>query len=157
MRRRLVRNLGSICWVLYCVLVPPAPLAGQAPPSVNVEKYEVGGDWFKRPLAVSHVRGRAVRMYRDGHLSQDIGPASLSLFTADSHKFVTSATTDQDGRFDFGTVPPGRYRLVARSIGFCTGNIPIDVGRQPWHRHRRIVIFFRISEIDICTSGDYDH
>ena len=110
-----------------------------------------------KPLAVNSVLGRVARQDADGRVWPDEKPAGcLSLFTADSHKFVASTTTNKDGQFDFGEVPPGNYQLIAKSRGFCTGNIPVKVVRSAWHRRRPIVVFFRLASIDVCTCADYD-
>jgi TonB family protein len=82
--------------------------------------------------------------------------ACLSLFTADSHKFAASAPVDRRGHFEFGTVPPGDYRLVARARGFCTGNDPVRIKISKGTRTgRTIVAYFQPHAIDTCTTAEY--
>lgn len=134
-------------------------LSAQNPPCSNAEKYDMGGGFCveMKPLVVSRLAGRAARQDPEGHVWPDEKPRGcLSLFTADSHKFVASTTVDQDGRFDFGPIPPGRYRLVARLPGFPTGNNAVTVVRSVWPRHRRIVVLFTCCGIDVCSSAVYD-
>ena len=76
----------------------------------------------------------------------------MILFTETDHQLVASVTADSRGRFEFIHVKPGRYRLVARYDGFCTGNIPIEVVKP--HRRGEIVIYFRSRGIDYCSDGE---
>ena len=108
-------------------------------------------------LVLGRVYGRAViqageRIYPGSQLR---GEACLSLFTENSHKFVATVPVDKSGRFEFSGVPPGSYRLVARSPGFCTGNIPVRVSGS--RKSKRILVFFQGPAIDVCTTADYDH
>ena len=147
-------------WILFALLCVPAfhmGSLGQVQPCINTEKFEVGEGCCINPLAVNRIMGRVARQDPDGRIWPDEKPAGcLSLFTADSHEFVKSTTTNQEGKFDFGEIPPGSYRLIARSRGFCTGNIPVNVVRSAWHRHRPILVLFRLSSVDVCTCADYD-
>ncbi len=151
--RNLPWNLLALLWVLTSGVAS----SDQIRPCANAEKFEVGEDCSINPLVVNRVMGRVVRQGPEGRTSPAEKPAGcLSLFTADSHEFVKGITTKRDGKFDFGEVPPGSYRLIARSPGFCTGNVPVKVVRSPWHRNRPIVILFRLAGIDVCTCADYD-
>src|SRR5215510_182729 len=42
-----------------------------------------------------------------------------------------ATTTDRDGGFRFGDVPPGRYTVAARHIGLIPGAKAIVVGSSP--------------------------
>ena len=42
-------------------------------------------------------------------------------------KLVASAVTDGEGRYRFGELPAGRYRLVVRIPGFYVADIPVRV------------------------------
>ena len=155
-----MRNPRCILFALLWALAPVLACAGQNQPCPDAERYEVGGGGGieMKPLAVNRVWGRTVIQDPDGHIRPDEVPprVCLSLFTADSHKFVASTSVDHGGRFDFGVIPPGRYRLIARAQAACTGNNAVEVVRSIWHRNRRIVVFFQIPRIDSCTYADYD-
>jgi len=86
-----------------------------------------------------------------------VTPACLSLFTDDTHRFVATVQVDSRGLFRFRTVTPGKYCLVARSPGLCTGNTRLEVTTSPVDRGRKgIVVHFRIPQIDTCSYADYD-
>jgi hypothetical protein len=154
-----VRNLASFSFAVLSALVFPAAFLGQTVPCLNGEKYDLGGGLCieSKPLVLNRVWGRVVRLDMGGHVWTDVRCVCLSLFTADSHKFVATATVDQTGRFHFGAVTPGRYRLVARAPALPTGNGAVTVVRFPWHRDRRIVVSFTCCNVDACTGIGYDH
>lgn len=82
----------------------------------------------------------------------------LGLFTEREHRLVESAVTDQEGRFNFGQVNPGRYRLVAKYEGFCTANVPVQIMRissklKP--RRNLLVLHMQLAEIDSCSYVAY--
>jgi len=154
-----MRNRRYVLLTLLWILASHLAFSGQNQPCSNAEKYEIGGGFCveMKPLVVSRVSGRAAREDPEGHVWPDEKlPGCLSLFTADSHKFVASTTVDEDGRFDFGPIPPGKYRLVARLPGFPTGNSAVTVVRSVWPRHRRIVVLFTCCGIDVCSGAVYD-
>ena len=151
-----MRHPQCIVFALLSVLAPNMASVGQVQPCMNAKKFEVGDGCYINPLVVKRIAGKVARQSPDGRIWPDEKPAGcLSLFTADSHEFVKSTLTSEDGRFDFGEIPPGNYRLIARSRGFCTGNIPLKVGRSAAHGHKSIIILFRLSGIDTCTCADY--
>ena len=144
---------------LFWILLPAGPFLCQTPQCVNVDKYEMrsGPCAEMKPIVVRRLLGRVIRLDQDGHVRSDVQNACLSLFTADSHTYVTSTSIDHNGHFDFGVVPAGRYRLVARAPGLVTGNSPVTVAPSPWRRHRRIQVVFTCCTIDACTGMGYDH
>jgi hypothetical protein len=146
--------------VLSAAVVVQASLAQEAGPCQQSKEYAgpYPGLIAAPPLLVPRVFGRALIDARGKVIpGSKLGPACLSLFTADSHQFVASVRTDKRGQFQFPAVAPGRYRLVARAPGLCTGNISIEVTPSHAKRGRRgIVLYFRIAEIDSCTDADYD-
>lgn len=82
----------------------------------------------------------------------------LGLFTEGEHKLIARTSTKEDGYFDFGTVSPGRYRLVARYDSFCTSNTPLLVARKATKKSRgqkRIVVHMMPAAIDRCSYSDY--
>lgn len=109
------------------------------------------------PIVLQRVSGVAVIRAGDKTIpSSQLHGACLSLFTADSHKFVASAPVDKRGRFEFGTVPPGDYRVVARAPGFCTGNDLVRIKIPKGSRAgRTIIVYFQPHAIDTCTTAEY--
>lgn len=82
----------------------------------------------------------------------------LGLFTETEHKLVAQASTNEDGYFKFGSVSPGRYRLVARYDSFCTSNTTIRiVTHAPKNKQGavRIVLHMMPAGTDLCSYGDY--
>jgi len=159
-----MRGMGILRTVLTAVvvlwLVPTRAATYQGPASCDqATKYEEARFGVSiKPLKLANVRGRAVIEDPFGHIRRGEIPRGvcLSLFLADSHKFVSSTTADDKGNFDFGPVEPGRYRLVARAEALCTGNIPVVVARSARKaRHRGMVLLFRLAQLDVCTSADY--
>ena len=156
----LVRNFRKLSIALLTALALPTAFRGQAAPCLTAEKYELGGGLCieRKPVAVRRVWGRVVRADVYGHVWPDEKlPACLSLFTADSHLFVAKTSCDVEGRFDFGSIPSGKYRLIARVRGFPTGNSAITVSHAPWLRNRPILVTFTCCAIDACTGIDYEH
>jgi len=111
-----------------------------------------------RPLVVRRVYGRAIVEAKDDIIPvEDVGGACLSLFTEETHRFVAATSTDKHGHFVFPIVQPGRYRLVSRSRGFCTGNTRIEVVTSTkGTRNSGILVHIRIHEVDGCSYAGYD-
>lgn len=84
-------------------------------------------------------------------------PACLGLFTEKDHRLVASAVADEEGRFEFGSIPPGRFRLVVRDPLnlFCLANTPIEVVKWRRGKERSLVIHMRPAGIDSCSYGDF--
>ena len=78
--------------------------------------------------------------------------ASVSLFTERGHSLIGTVVSDRDGKFRFGKVEKGLYRIVARIEGLCTANIPIVV-ESSLLAHRKVVITMRPKDIDTCSYG----
>lgn len=77
---------------------------------------------------------------------------SVSLFTEQGHALIGSVVSDRDGKFRFGKVDKGLYRIIARVDGLCTANIPILV-ESSLLAHRKVVITMRAKDIDTCSYG----
>jgi hypothetical protein len=110
------------------------------------------------PLKVKVVEGRAIVHTEDKSVPETaISGACLSLFTEKEHTLVASAVADSEGRFQFGHVAAGHYRLLARSNGFCTANIPVLImGSSPAAKSQatELLIHFRPAGIDTCSYGE---
>ncbi len=76
----------------------------------------------------------------------------VSLFTEQGHALIGSVVSDRDGKFRFGKVDKGLYRIIARTDGLCTANIPILV-ESSLLAHRKVVITMRPKDIDTCSYG----
>jgi Carboxypeptidase regulatory-like domain len=125
---------------------------GDPCPSATV--YENHNQVDYEPLKVRAVQGTGAVEADDKTQPGKIVPgACLSLFTEKEHKLVASSTADSKGRFHFAAVPVGGYRLVARSDGFCTANIPLEVVKSS-PRKSKIVVRFRPAGIDTCSYGE---
>lgn len=151
---------GRIAATLFALVIPIA-YSQESSPCRDAERYpapepvsliETG------PLVVRHVFGRAVIQSRRKTIpGSELHDACMSLFTVDSHKFVASARIDKRGHFEFSAVRPGEYRLIARALGFCTGNKAIRVtSSASAPSNRGIIVYFRLLEIDSCTTVEYD-
>lgn len=129
----------------------PCARADRYPDPEPVNLIETG------PMVLQRVSGVAViRAGGKTITASQLHGACLSLFTADSHKFIASAPVDRRGHFEFGTVPPGDYRLVARAPGFCIGNDPVRIKIPKGARTgRTIIVYFQLLGIDTCTTAEY--
>jgi hypothetical protein len=46
---------------------------------------------------------------------------------------IRSVATDAEGKFDFGSMPPGRYRLAfVGPHGFCRVTVPVTLATKGW-------------------------
>jgi hypothetical protein len=146
--------------IVVTIMVLPA-IAQEKGPCQRAEEYaprEPGMNVEAAALRVQRVFGRAIIEGENTVITGDkVTPACMSLFTEDSHRFVASVALDNRGNFNFGTVRPGNYRLVARSPGLCTGNTKVQVTASRVGRGKNgILVHFRIHNVDDCTFADYD-
>lgn len=143
-------SLVLISIVLFVLPVSAQQPAGQCKAKLT---YENRNQIENRPISITGVSG----------IAQDtdqvpIPGVCLGLFTEVEHQLVDAAVTDQKGRFDFGRVNPGRYRLVAEYEGFCTANLAVLVrNRSSKHKtsRKRLVFHMRLAGIDSCSYGEY--
>jgi hypothetical protein len=161
---RPVKLMSTICTALVGAFLQVAvsgPVFSQEPSQCT------GAERYPDPEPVSLVETGALVLQRVSGIAairvgdkilppSQLHGACLSLFAAASHKFVASAPVDKHGRFQFGAVPPGDYRLVARAPGLCTGNDPVRVSvLRAGRRNRTIVVNFQVLGYDSCTSAEY--
>ncbi len=104
------------------------------------------------PLKVQAVEGTTIIEVGTTH-QQGAAGACLVLFTEGDHKLLASASADSNGRFELKDIKPGRYRLVARSEGLCTANIPLQVVKPSGRRRGEIIVHFRARGVDTCSYG----
>ncbi len=78
----------------------------------------------------------------------------LGLFAEKARKLIVSTRAGADGRFMLKDILPGEYRLVAKSPGFCTANVPLRVGSRSPNSKTSLVLHMNPTAIDICSYGD---
>lgn len=83
-----------------------------------------------------------------------IPKACVGLFTDTDHKLIVAVETDDNGRFEIKTVPPGEYRLVAKCEGLCVANAPLRVRRTSNRRGKPLNVHMKPSGIDSCSYID---
>ena len=152
-----MRTQRSVLAFLGLALLGVTPsMAAQSvgDPCPSSAVYENHNQVDYEPLKVLAVLGTGMVETNDkSQPGKAVPGACLSLFTEKEHKLVASVTADSDGRFQFAAVPVGNYRLVARSDGFCTANIPLEVVKSS-HRKPKLVVRFRPAGIDTCSYGE---
>jgi len=123
---------------------------GQAISHPNSDDYEDRNFIDYGPIKLSQVSGVA----RDP-LGLPVVNLRLLLFTERKHVLLFKSQTDDNGTFKFSKVPNGRYRLVAKTLGFCTANVPIivQVGRG---YPRKLLLHMTLGHLDSCSYGDVD-
>jgi len=117
---------------------------GQAAPA---PVYADENDKDPAPLKIDSVHGQIQGLGGDA-----MTRAALALFTEEGHALVSTATSDKDGKFNFGKVDKGLYRLVVRVQGLCTANVPIKV-ESSLLAHKKLVITMQPKDIDTCSYG----
>jgi hypothetical protein len=128
-------------------------------PCKQVIAYENHNQADPDPLSIRSLTGQVIAEVGAEH--QEIGPipgACLGLFTDEEHRLVATATADQEGRFQFGKIPNGKYRLVIGVGSFCTANVPLQVTGERRGKvagKRQLVIHMAPGGIDQCSYGDY--
>jgi|KBSMisStaDraftv2_1062788.scaffolds.fasta_scaffold269653_2 hypothetical protein len=101
---------------------PMTPLAERIGPCPKHPRGKVG--------IVNHIRGVTV-----DPLDARITSLEMKLQKRRGHSFIdfSSLTTDSEGRFDFGEVPIGKYRLTtAGRKGFCDQSLLLVVKETGW-------------------------
>lgn len=78
--------------------------------------------------------------------------ASVTLFTEQGHQVVATAMSDKDGKFKFGKVDKGLYRVVVKIAGLCPANVPILV-ESSLLAHHKVIITMQPKDIDTCSYG----
>ncbi len=138
---------------LAIFLLPGVAGSGQTALSTATETPSTAASYVNEnstdpaPLKLRNVNG-VVRGLGGDAMSR----ASVSLFTEQGHALIGTIVSDRDGKFRFGRVDKGLYRIVARIEGLCTANIPIVV-ESSLLAHRRVVITMRPKDIDTCSYG----
>ena len=137
--------------LLFLMLLAAPWAPAQNPAQDCTPAYENHNQIDYGPLVFGRLTGRAV----DPSSFQMPGVCS-GLFTERNHKLVATASSDENGNFKFGVVPPGRYRLVAHADGLCAANVPLRIVRgKSSPKNRELVLHMKPRGIDACSYGDY--
>lgn len=127
----MIRQIISVSIVIcFAGIVSHAQQADSVCPQPveYIRKGEFVAPFPYAPVAVSVVAGE-VR-------GAIVGPPQarpqlcVALFTTGKPRLVATATTDQAGRFRFGVVRSGKFRLVIRAPGFYVTEIPVRVSNK---------------------------
>lgn len=138
---------------LNVVLLPLLAVFLQAAPqsrdnTANEDTYENHNQVDYGPLKVSVIVGVAIDMAEG-----PVPHARVLVFTDRRHALIAHTKTDADGKFGLPQVGNGNYRLVVKSYGFCSANVPIIV--QTDLKAKRLVIHMKMGEVDACSYGDF--
>jgi hypothetical protein len=149
-----VQLIIAVCLVLFFQLLGRA----QGQPAKCKPPIEYGNRNQVDPprSTVRELSGRVISEVRDPAREIAPVPACLGLFTEKRHRLVASVIADEEGRFNFGSIPSGRFRLIVRDplSLFCLANMPLRVVRSRGNA-RAIVIHMRPAGIDSCSYGDF--
>jgi hypothetical protein len=139
--------------ILLLALSKPCHAQQHSDPPECSTAYENRNQIDYGPLKVRLVAGAAI-IQLDSKELQDVPGACFVLFTENDHKLVASAKADSAGRFAIIGVAPGRYRLIARTDGLCTANIPLELLKPSRRRKTEIQVHFQARGIDSCSYGE---
>jgi hypothetical protein len=114
--------------------------------SENADTYEDRNQIDYGPLKLSVVKGVAIDP--TGAPTQH---ALVLLFTNKTHKLKSKTEADEDGRFKLSKIADGHYRLVVKSPGFCTANVPLLVKARSGSKG--LVLHMKPGGIDSCSYG----
>jgi carboxypeptidase family protein len=70
-----------------------------------------------------------------GRVSDGSSPVAGAIVTVSNKGFVKSVTTDDDGRFMFESVPPGRYDFRTSASGYVVHESSVVVHSDEFHRN----------------------
>jgi hypothetical protein len=145
--------VGALTAAVFCGAQPalaqvtPAPGALAQPAPQTNEAYEDHNQSPPRALDFSTIEGN---IHDPGKIAYP--NASVLLFTEQGHTLVASVKSDHNGRFEFGKIKPGLYRVVAKLGSLCAANIPVKVSSFVLGRHR-LQITMQPGGLDTCSYG----
>ncbi len=111
-------------------------------------------------LSVGLVSGLVISEVGRDATRREVGPVSgacLGLFTEQDHRLVATIMADQQGYFEFSSVPSGQYRLVVQAKPLCLANVRLRVRRRSisaTSKHK-LIIHMRAAGIDDCSYGEF--
>jgi hypothetical protein len=153
---KLMTNPMKYSIILTISALGFAPTIAQQGNPCPEAQYEDHNQVNPKPLRLAKVQGRGVVEIRDNVVQpgETVPGACLSLFTTDL-KLVDTTKADSSGEFRFHAVDPGHYRLIARALGFCTANIPVEIVKASRKLQRKeLVVHYRLTGVDVCSWGE---
>lgn len=147
----MIRNVGLVLFML--LVVSQAVLTQNKNDCSTTLNYENKNQVDPKPLLLSSVSGAV----EDGQ-GVSIPDACIGIFTEDGQKLIAQATSDENGKFAFSSVPAGKYRLIVRYNPFCVANIPIEIitkSQKGKLKRKKVVVHIKPSGIDSCSYGGY--
>src|ERR1700683_1609221 len=100
----MFKGLFRVLCPALLVILGTSVVAAQAQTSDDGIVYEDHNQVDPKPLKMQIVFGRA--SLESGFL---VPKVKLGIFTENDHLLVATAETDQEGKFRFARIPPGRY------------------------------------------------
>ena len=142
----MIRQNAVLLCFAYLMFVLPVDAQSRSSCS-DEEVYENHNQVDYGPLKVSRVGGTAT-----DQSGAPVPSACVLLFTERSHKLLSKVETDGDGRFNLPKVKNGRYRLVVKSYGFSSANVPIVVTAGAGGT--QLAVHMKMGAVDSCSYGD---
>lgn len=143
---RTIIGLIALCWI--SLAQNSGTLSSYSTDYENRNQIDYG------PLKVSAVQGWSVIRVADHDENFGAPGAWYGLFTETEHKLLSSVSADSTGHFSFQRVPPGRYRLVAKTQNLCAANVPLVVVKRKPSHNTYLLIHFSPSGVDTCSYGE---
>jgi hypothetical protein len=140
LRLGLVTLFGCAC---QCVL------AQERPPCDAPMTHENRNQVDPKPIKLPSISGSA-----KDEQGAPITKVCIGLFSEKDHRLVDSTETAENGRFAFGKVPPGQYRLVAKHQVLCTANVILLVTNRQSRSKKELRLHMNVAGIDKCSYGD---
>jgi Carboxypeptidase regulatory-like domain len=147
--------LGRVIWTRFALCLVPVAVAslGQTTetPGCSIS-YENHNQIDYGPLRLRAVQGVVL-----DSAAVPVPDVCLGLFHDKEHSVVASTTSDTNGRFSFGKVVRGRYRLVAKFQGLGVANVPLELVAWPsggFLHDPSLIVHMRPSGIDTTSYGE---
>jgi len=139
-------------WILAAVAIAVIPAraanaAGRRAQVTPAAAYANENGTDPAPLNLRDLQGRVV-----GLGGEPMPRAVVTLFTEAAHSPVATVTSDGEGKFRFGKVEKGFYRVVARVEGLCPANVPVKL-ESSFLAKRKLIITMRPKGLDTCSYG----
>jgi hypothetical protein len=142
---RAIDLLGLVSTLLACL--PLASQQGKTQSTCAVE-YENHNQIDYGPLTIQELKGTVTDPQKAA-----MPKVCLAVFTEQGHKLVAVTETDGDGTFSFQSLPPGRYRLIAKAEPLCAANVPLRVVRR-LTRKQVLLVHMEPRGLDTCSHGE---
>lgn len=111
--------------------------------------YENNNQVDPKPLRLHSIDGVA----RDDE-GNVIPSVVIGVFVEKGHTLMATTETSSKGYFALKHIPPGKYRIVAKHLAFCTANVPIIiVAGAIGNPHEFLELHMKVGGIDTCSFG----